>query len=151
MIMNHEDMTCIPDKRIPSISITGHLIGHALCIQTNPFDPHIYLILESTFCEVIYFTYRELVHSNKGPLVRLVNDRESHYQGAKFLSARTLLTWTVTGESDLIFLGDQNELKRCACSELSPQSIVLISNGVDAIYVDHLSLGSYGTYQYSEI
>ncbi len=119
-------------------SLSAHDLP-CLDIAVNLFDPKIFFVLERDFCEVIHADFKLLVRLNR-------NEGESEFRGAKFLSGRTLLIWDSWGCSSIHYIGSSTDLKFSKVVDINPQSIVLVSDGISAIYVDCLDIGSYQTY-----
>jgi hypothetical protein len=124
--------------------LDNHSFSKFTDLQFNPFDPKLFFVLERDFCEIIheefYLVTRILKESPSDP----------NYQGAKFLSARTILIWNESGMSSFYYLGLSSDIKRTKCSQLNPRSIILLSDKSTAMYIDRLDIGPYPHYKYKE-
>ncbi|KAJ2998744.1 hypothetical protein HDV02_004091 [Globomyces sp. JEL0801] len=140
MLLDLRKFTCIKDPLVQSCHVISQSIGNAIDISVNPHDKHIFFVLEKTFCEVLHAEFKSLI--------KIASETsDTFFKGAKFLSARTLLIWNDHGASFLYYLGDSTDLQQGTCGNLEPRSIVLISDGQNAIYVKNLDVGYYSSYK----
>jgi WD40 repeat protein len=139
MRLDMEKQKCLQDTPVPSFVPPAHTMGNAIDLQYNPFDPKIFLVLERDFCEIL--------HAEFSSLARITKElNQPSFQGAKFLSAKTLLIWNERGGSSIYYLGATSDLKRTPVNDLAPRNIVLVSDGREAIFVDRLDIGPYPLY-----
>ncbi|TPX36151.1 hypothetical protein SmJEL517_g01417 [Synchytrium microbalum] len=115
-------------------------------IETNVFDKNLMSILHRNVC-MLY------VLGKSGPtfLARLDKAQEhgQAWAGSRFMSARTILLWTMAGSAFLFYIGPESEIKHSAIKEVPPSSIVLFSDGAAASYCSRLVPGAqdYLTYR----
>lgn len=134
-----QKMTC--EKTSQPYVLPAHLIGNAISIAYNPFDSLLFMAVERDFCEILSNDFKSLA--------RILKESENSFQGAKFLSAKTIVIWDVSGECNFYYLGPRSDLKEKNCVDLNDRDIVLISDGLIAIYVDKLSIGPYSEYHHA--
>jgi hypothetical protein len=80
-------------------------------------------------------------------LCRITKDEGgASFQGAKFLSARTVLIWDENGGAGVYYFGSNNDLKNNSLDQLQGAAVVLLSDGDNAIFVDSLQIGPYTQY-----
>lgn len=139
-----------------------HSIGHAPNVFqsiSNSFDRRIMLLLQKEaalvrFTRLLKYTH-EQVYFTDGPTTRLVVKIESpqntFWQGAKFLSLRTILLWTGNGQSNLYYLGPESDVCLGMKTSASDDVIILASNGEDVAFVKDFKMGNLQSYRYATL
>ncbi|KAJ3322647.1 hypothetical protein HDV06_002861 [Boothiomyces sp. JEL0866] len=137
MTLDTTAMQCVKNAKIPSFQLPSHIMGNTIDLQINKYDNNIYFVLEKDYCQIF--------HCELQSLSRIKVDYD--LQGAKFLSARTLLIWTARGPSFIYYLGSALDLKHYSSANIPPRCVILASNGSGAVVVDRLDIGKYDTYK----
>lgn len=127
------------ENLMPMLVFQNELLTTKARIICNPFDKSIFAFLQ--FDKLLIF------HSERARIVCSLEAKasvfpNSMWEKAIFISSKTILVITTAGEFALYFLGIENNLFDCHASELPPDSIVLVSDGSNAVYVPRLDISS---------
>ncbi|TPX50852.1 hypothetical protein SeLEV6574_g00678 [Synchytrium endobioticum] len=116
----------------------------AISMETNLFDKNMMIVMHQTVC-VLY------ISGKSGPifLTRLDEPIGQRWAGSKFMSARTVLLWTVSGHAYMYYIGPESELTHGPANQVPPSSVVLFSDGIMASFCSKLIPGiqDYLTYR----
>ncbi|KAL2911240.1 hypothetical protein HK105_209296 [Polyrhizophydium stewartii] len=136
-LMFDQDTLQLSQDAHPQHLIVGASLP-ALDIEHNRFDKCMFFVLQHQFCSI----YRL-----EGPTAEFLArfqcpDADRSWAGARFLSARSVMLWTVRGAAFVYYLGPEADLRTTECAKISRNAIVLLSDGVTAVYVDRLDIGA---------